>query len=57
MKTYLTKVSWEAPYPKQMESRIEASNPFRAAYFMRQIWKEANPRKRLKKIRLDVVEL
>jgi len=57
MKTYLTKVCWEAPYPKQMESRIVASDPFRAGYLMRMKWKEANPRKRLKKIRLDVVEL
>ena len=57
MRTYLIKISWYQPYPKEIELRIEASSiPTATARALRE-WKKGIGRKRFDNLTIKIIPL
>lgn len=57
MSNFLIEVSWNAPYPKQSDYRVEAwAIPTAVARALRK-WKKENARKRIDRVKISIVKL
>lgn len=57
MKTYLTRVFWDAPYPTNKENRIQAGSFASAARRALGQWRKDNPRKQFSKVKIELVRI